>query len=87
MRDVAKVVYVSDYIERGRTHESADYCRYLSEQSLDLAVLGVSECTIIYLCRKHADIHPLTIQTYESFLEKVGEATYESIKNNYQRDR
>jgi predicted HD superfamily hydrolase involved in NAD metabolism len=86
MNDVAKIVYVSDYIEKNRTHPSVDFCRYLSTISLDVAVLGVSEHTYLYLKQiNEANIHPLTISTYQKFLEKVGEAYYESIKDNYKR--
>lgn len=86
MDDVLKVVYISDYTERGRTHPQVHYCRTLSEINLDVGVLAVSESILNYLQSKHMDdIHPLSIQTYELFLEKVGEDTYESIKNHYQR--
>lgn len=86
MDEVLKVLYISDYIERGRTHHPVHFCRYLSTIDLDLAVLGVSDFKLSYLRAKQADnIHPLTIQTHQSFLEKVGEAVYESIKDHYQR--
>jgi predicted HD superfamily hydrolase involved in NAD metabolism len=86
MNDVAKVVFVSDYIEKNRTHPAVDFCRYLSTISLDLAVLGVSEHTFLYLKEiNETNIHPLTISTYQKFLEKVGEVYYESIKDNYKR--
>jgi predicted HD superfamily hydrolase involved in NAD metabolism len=85
MNDIAKIIYVSDFIEKNRKHDGVAFCRYLSEQSLDLGVLGVSECVLTYLYQKNAlAIHPLSRLTYETFLEKVGVNQYEFIKNRYQ---
>jgi predicted HD superfamily hydrolase involved in NAD metabolism len=86
MNNIAKILFISDYIEKGRTHPSVDYCRYLSLQSLDLAVAGICEQSLLYL--KSIDeehIHPLLTETYHTFIEKVGEVYYESIKDNYKR--
>ena len=86
MNNIAKIVFISDYIEKGRTHPSVVYCRYLSGLSLDVAVVGICEHTLSYLHSiQDTKIHPLLTQTYQTFLEKVGEDYYESIKNNYKR--
>lgn len=84
MNDIGKIVYVADYTEKNRIQPGVDFCRYLSEQSLDLAVLGCVEATYKYLLsKKQTNIHPLTKATYESYLKKVGGNVYDIIKNNY----
>ncbi len=88
MNDIAKIVYVADYTEKGRTHKGVEFCRYLSEKSLDLAVLGCAEGTYDYLIsKKQANIHPLTKSTYETYLKKVGGNVYDTIKDNYKSMR
>lgn len=87
MNDIAKVVYIADFIEETRSHDSVDFCRFTSKVSLDVGVLSVSESIYNYLKDKKFLIHPLTYETYQYFLKKVGVKTYESIKNNYQSMR
>lgn len=85
MNDIAKIVFISDYIEKTRTHPPVNFCRYLAEHSLDLAVVGICEHTLLFLNRlKQGNIHPWLNETYQEFLEKVGESYYDSIKINYQ---
>ncbi|HEY8364229.1 MAG TPA: bis(5'-nucleosyl)-tetraphosphatase (symmetrical) YqeK [Haloplasmataceae bacterium] len=85
MNDYAKVIYIADFTEMNRTHKGVDFCRKLSEITLDLGVLAVSEKTYQYLINsKKNAIHPLTYATYQSFLKKVGVDYYESLKSCYE---
>ncbi len=84
MNDIAKIIYIADYTENGRRHPGVNFCRELSKISLDIGVLAVSEGTYQYLINSNnKSIHPLTKETYHSFLKKVGVKEYESIKNRY----
>lgn len=84
MNDTAKTVYIADFIEETRKHDGVDFCRYASNISLDVGVLAISESIYNHLKNKDFKIHPLTYETYQHFLKKVGDKTYESIKSNYQ---
>lgn len=85
MNDIGKVIYVADFTEDNRNQLGVEFCRYLSEISLDLAVLGCANLTHQYLiASKNKNIHPLTKGTYDKFMEKVGNE-YEVIKNSYKR--
>ncbi len=84
MDDIAKVIYIADYTEKNRTQPHVDFCRALSKMSLDLGVLAISDESLRYLRKFHGnDIHPLTEQTYQKFLEKVGTLAYDAIRNDY----
>ena len=83
MDHLAKIVFIADYIEENRIHQGVEFCRYLSEVDLDLALLGCLSGTIAYLKEIDASIHPWTLQTYKHYLKKVGNKNYESIRNNY----
>jgi predicted HD superfamily hydrolase involved in NAD metabolism len=88
MNDVAKIVYIADYIEVNRTHEGVKFARYLSEINLDLAVVGIAEKTLQFLLDANIkSIHPLSLETYNKFLEKVGALYYDTIKYNYKSMR
>lgn len=89
MDNLAKIIFISDYIELGRTHQPAEFARYLSQISLDLSLLYICEATIKYLEQVVGEtrIHPYLYETYQKYLEEVGETEYESIKNHYQRYR
>lgn len=84
MNNIGKIVFIADYIEKNRKHDTVEFCRYLSDISLNIAVLGCAEGTLDYLKRIESnDIHPLTLKTYNKFMEMVGANNYGIIKNNY----
>lgn len=86
MNDIAKIVYIADFIEETRTHPKVEFCRKLSNISLDIGVLAISDTIYNYLkTKKDFFIHPLTEETYKYFLRKVGVKEYEIVKNNCQR--
>ncbi|ERJ13728.1 bis(5'-nucleosyl)-tetraphosphatase (symmetrical) YqeK [Haloplasma contractile] len=84
MNEVAKVVYIADYIEPGRKH-NVSIQRQLADISLDMGVISCSEGTMNFLNSINESIHPLTLKTYQTLLKHVGVETYEITKNNCKR--
>lgn len=65
MNDVAKVLYVADYIEDGRVFKGVDVARELAKQvSLEATIFYKLQQTIIFLAKKGVIIHPKTIMAY-----------------------
>lgn len=84
MNDIAKIVYIADYTEKNRKLPEVEFCRSLSQISLDLGVLAVNDETIRHLKESNKqNIHPLTEATNHSFLKKVGVRVYDAIRDNY----
>ncbi|MCT4596578.1 MAG: nicotinate-nucleotide adenylyltransferase [Vallitalea sp.] len=68
MSELEKVIYISDYIEPGRTKaNNLDNIRKLARKDLDKALLAILEDTIAYLQSKNKIIDTLTIEAYEFY--------------------
>lgn len=72
MTNIEKIVYVSDYIEPGRTMSGVDEIREMAKNDLNKAVLKTSQNIYEYLIKNNFKIHPNTFETfkyYEKLLE------------------
>lgn len=77
-----KIIYISDYIEKGRTHpvciETRDYLlrHYESDavSALDYALIMAIEGTIAMLEKKGGAIHPRTLAFRQSLISKDSRA-------------
>lgn len=68
MSELEKVIYISDYIEPGRTKaNNLDSIRKLAKKDLDTALLAILQDTIAYLESKNKIIDPLTIEAYKYY--------------------
>lgn len=70
MDDVAKVLFVADYIEEGRVFDGVDTARELAKYSLDDVVVYKLRQTIEYLVKKQLPIYPETVVTYNAWITK-----------------
>ncbi|MBS4750785.1 bis(5'-nucleosyl)-tetraphosphatase (symmetrical) YqeK [Carnobacteriaceae bacterium zg-ZUI78] len=70
MSDVAKVLFVADYIEDGRTFHGVVEARVLARQSLDSAIVYKLQQTIMFLAQKKVPIFPDTIKAYNTWISK-----------------
>ncbi len=71
---LAKILYVADYAEPHRTHETAPVIRQKAiTGALDEACLMALGGTILHLIRKRALIHPQTIAAYNDILSQINE--------------
>lgn len=64
MSDLAKVIYVADYIEDGRDFPGVVEARESAERSLDEAVSYETYHTLTYLLKSKKKIYPKTLETY-----------------------
>lgn len=64
MSDLAKVIYVADYIEDGRDFPGVVEARESAERSLDEAVSYETYHTLTYLLKNKKKIYPKTLETY-----------------------
>ncbi len=70
MGDLAKVIYIADYIEPGRTHISDDSRRVILEfDSLNAMVLTILKAQFAHLKEKQTEISQYAVQLY-SILEE-----------------
>ncbi|MBS4761113.1 bis(5'-nucleosyl)-tetraphosphatase (symmetrical) YqeK [Carnobacteriaceae bacterium zg-ZUI252] len=73
MSDVAKVLFVADYIEDGRTFEGVDEARRLANENLDEAIAYKLQQTLAYLANKGLRIYPDTVLAYNAWVNKIKE--------------
>lgn len=74
-----KIVYIADYIEPNRDKApNLENVRKVAFQDLDKTMIMILSDTLSYLKEKGGEIDPLTVQTYEYFLEQQ-EKTPENI--------
>ncbi|MCL2677027.1 MAG: bis(5'-nucleosyl)-tetraphosphatase (symmetrical) YqeK [Streptococcaceae bacterium] len=69
MSDLAKVLYVADYIEEGRSFQGVDQAREIARQSLDNAVAYETAHTVKFLAEQAVPIYPQTLETYNAFIK------------------
>lgn len=70
MSQLAKVLYVADYIEPGRVFPGVEEARRLAFEELDAAVAYETKQTLAFLVAKEAKIYPKTIETYNKWVAK-----------------
>ena len=70
MNQLAKIVYIADYIEPNRDFPGVDLLRQLTYRDLDLGVVAGIEHTLSFLIQKDGYIHPLSVATRNRLLEE-----------------
>ena len=70
MSDVAKIIYVADFIELTRRHKGIADARKAAEKDIDRAMLFILRNKIPSLVKKKALIHPRSIKALNWFLGK-----------------
>lgn len=62
MTALAKIIFIADFIEPGRTFPGVDKLRRLAEKDLDHALLAAYDHTMLYIIKRGDIIHPATIE-------------------------
>lgn len=68
MSELAKIIYVADYVEEGRDFNGVEEARKLAEENLDKAVAFETKHTLLYLIGKGFKVYPKTIETYNRWV-------------------
>ena len=70
MDQLARIVYIADYIEPNRDFQGVDLLRQLTYRDLDLGVLAGIDHTLTFLIQRDGYMHPLSIATRNRLLEE-----------------
>lgn len=70
MDQLARIVYISDYIEPGRNFPGVDVLRQITNKDLNLGVLAGLDHTLSFLVQRNNFIHPLSVATRNRLLEE-----------------
>lgn len=70
MDQLARIVYISDYIEPGRNFPGVDVLRQITNKDLNLGVLAGLDHTLGFLVQRNNFIHPLSVATRNRLLEE-----------------
>ncbi|MBP3625482.1 MAG: bis(5'-nucleosyl)-tetraphosphatase (symmetrical) YqeK, partial [Peptococcaceae bacterium] len=70
MDQLARIIYISDYIEPGRNFPGVDVLRQITNKDLNLGVLAGLDHTLGFLVQRNNFIHPLSIATRNRLLEE-----------------
>lgn len=72
MGEIAKIIYVADYIEDGRDFDGVEEARMYADESLNKGVQYESKKTLLYLIQKDKPVYPQAIETYNKFIDEGG---------------
>lgn len=67
---LSKIIYVADYVERGRDFPVVAEARKIALSDLDEAVAFETKQTLLYLVKQEALIYPKTLETYNHWVVK-----------------
>ncbi len=70
MKPLAKLIFVSDFIENGRRFEGVELVRKKAWKSLNAAALKKVELTVSFLFQKNMTIHPRLLETWNHLLRR-----------------
>lgn len=70
MDQLARIIYISDYIEPGRNFPGVDMLRQITNKDLNLGVLAGLDHTLGFLVQRNNFIHPLSIAARNRLLEE-----------------
>ena len=68
MSELAKLIYVADYIEDGRDFPGVQEAREVADVDLDRAVAFETKHTLLHLISKGFLVYPKTIETYNTWV-------------------
>jgi predicted HD superfamily hydrolase involved in NAD metabolism len=71
MTPLAMIVFVSDFIEPGRTFEAQNRLTTLAYTNLSYAAYAVCLSKLDYLIHHHARVHPFALDCYHYFIETL----------------
>jgi predicted HD superfamily hydrolase involved in NAD metabolism len=71
MSELTSLIFVSDYIEEGRTHKMAAVAREAAFENLEKGVLAVLQYTIDYVEQTHSVLFEDTMDIYKYYKERV----------------
>ncbi|SCY84234.1 bis(5'-nucleosyl)-tetraphosphatase (symmetrical) YqeK [Alkaliphilus peptidifermentans] len=71
MSKLEKIIYLSDFIEVGRSYPAVDELRLIAEEDLDKAVLKALDNTIVYVLSINKLLHPNTIEARNEILMNI----------------
>ena len=66
-----KIIYLADYIEKGRNFPGVDKLREIADYDLNKAVLAALDNTIIYVISSGYLLHPMTLEARNDILSLV----------------
>ena len=70
MDQLARIIYIADYIEPNRKFPGVDALREIAHRDLNLGVLAGLDHTITYLIQKNGYLHPWSIAARNRLLEE-----------------
>lgn len=70
MDQLARIIYIADYIEPNRKFPGVDTLREIAHRDLDLGVLAGLDHTISYLIQKNGYLHPWSVAARNRLLEE-----------------
>ena len=73
MDQLARIVYIADYIEPGRDFPGVDALRQIAYRDLDLGMLAGLDHTISYLIQRGGYLHPWSVATRNRLLEELND--------------
>ena len=79
---LAQIIYVSDFIEPGRSHPFVTYIHHLAMQNMDEATFATAWCSIQSLLARGRSIHPDTMACYNSFHSRLDPAKAKLISEH-----
>ena len=79
---LAKIIYIADYIEPGRSYPDVDKLRKLTYEDINRAILFGIDFTIETLVKKGMVIHPDTIHCRNDIVMTLDRKTEERVKED-----
>ncbi|MCM1514522.1 MAG: bis(5'-nucleosyl)-tetraphosphatase (symmetrical) YqeK [Anaeroplasma bactoclasticum] len=70
MTNLEKLIFISDYVENGRSGIAFERARKIANQDLDSAIIVILEQTFAYLKEKGEHIYPLSQETYYYYVKR-----------------
>ena len=75
MGDLAKVIYIADLLEEGRSFEGVDTLRSLEGKDLNLLLFYCVRHTLQYVLERKNMVHPDSIMLYNHLRERISDET------------
>lgn len=73
MNEVEEIVFIADYMEPSRSFPGIDKVRNAAEHSIKKSIAYALGNTITYLIGQRGEIHPLTFEAYNDYVEHIQE--------------
>jgi len=70
MDKLAKIIYLADHVEEGRSHAEAGRLRQLAFRQLDQAIVASASAQLRYLLKNKLPVDPATLEARNSYLKR-----------------